>query len=226
MPALDAIDEMNGRAAELNRPVHVTTGMTSWGAMQTATAVGQIAAFSIMYKVVRSAAKYDVKAIYSSPNIDSVALVQEIMESAYRAEGKLDRYNPVEQIQVKSPYSYGWQCQVLDIIMKNQVAANFVLSTIGAGGGYALMETANRIGAIQIMFITGTSAEVAWFAAICDHTALGPEGLGCGAILSGEPEQIATLIGNDVLSVGTIAIVILASILQQFGNTFLMGYMK
>jgi hypothetical protein len=69
------------------------------------------------------------------------------------------------------------------------------------GGFFAesliLAETGNSIGAIQIAG-TAQPAQLPFFVAACDYTLIGEEFFAASAYLSGEPDQLGSLKGQDV----------------------------
>jgi hypothetical protein len=60
-----------------------------------------------------------------------------------------------------------------------------------------LAETGNGIGAIQIAG-TAQPAQLPFFVAACDYTLNGEEFFAASAYLSGEPDQLGSLKGQDV----------------------------
>jgi len=59
-----------------------------------------------------------------------------------------------------------------------------------------LAETGNFIGAIQVAG-TAQPAQLPFFVAACDYTLIGEEFFAASAYLSGEPEQLGSLTGQD-----------------------------
>jgi hypothetical protein len=60
-----------------------------------------------------------------------------------------------------------------------------------------LAENGNAIGAIQIAG-TAETAQLPFFVAACDYTLIGEEFFAASAYLSGEPDQLGTLLGQDL----------------------------
>jgi hypothetical protein len=60
-----------------------------------------------------------------------------------------------------------------------------------------LAETGNRIGAIQLAG-TANLTQLPFFVAACDYTLIGEEFFAASAYLSGEPDQLGSLKGQDV----------------------------
>ena len=71
-----------------------------------------------------------------------------------------------------------------------------------------LAETGNSIGAIQVAG-TAMPAQLPFFVAACDYTLIGEEFFAASAYLSGEPEQLGSLKGQDVgkVIVGVVMII-------------------
>ena len=79
----------------------------------------------------------------------------------------------------------------------------------------------NRVGAIQIAG-TAQPAQLPFFVAACDYTLIGEEFFAASAYLSGEPDQLGTLKGQDVgkviVAAGIVAGVIGATIASVTGS--------
>ena len=60
-----------------------------------------------------------------------------------------------------------------------------------------LAETGNTIGAIQVAG-TAMPAQLPFFVAACDYTLIGEEFFAASAYLSGEPDQLGSLKGQDI----------------------------
>jgi hypothetical protein len=61
-----------------------------------------------------------------------------------------------------------------------------------------LAENGNAVGAIQVAG-TAETAQLPFFVAACDYTLIGEEFFAASAYLSGEPDQVGTLLGQDVV---------------------------
>ena len=81
----------------------------------------------------------------------------------------------------------------------------------------------NSIGAIQIAG-TAQPAQLPFFVAACDYTLIGEEFFAASAYLSGEPDQLGSLKGQDVgkiiVAAGILAGVAGATIVAVTGSTF------
>ena len=86
-----------------------------------------------------------------------------------------------------------------------------------------LAETANTAGSIQIAG-TAMPAQLPFFVAACDYTLIGEEFFAASAYLSGEPQQLGSLKGQDVgKGVGLLLIivgVVLATVVAVSGSQY------
>jgi hypothetical protein len=74
-----------------------------------------------------------------------------------------------------------------------------------------LAETGNSIGAIQVAG-TAMPAQLPFFVAACDYTLIGEEFFAASAYLSGSPEELGSLKGQDVGKV-MVAVLLLVGVL-------------
>ena len=75
-----------------------------------------------------------------------------------------------------------------------------------------LAETGNSIGAIQVAG-TAAPAQLPFFVAACDYTLIGEEFFAASAYLSGSPEQLGSLKGQDVGKM-IVAVVLIIGVLM------------
>jgi hypothetical protein len=73
-------------------------------------------------------------------------------------------------------------------------------------------ETANTVGAIQIAG-TAEPAQLPFFVAACDYTLIGEEFYAASAYLSGDPDQLGSLKGQDFGKVLVACLLIVGSLL-------------
>ena len=82
------------------------------------------------------------------------------------------------------------------MMVREKPAACFYMGTFFAES-LILAETGNHIGAIQVAG-TAMPAQLPFFVAACDYTLIGEEFFAASAYLSGEPDQLGSLKGQDV----------------------------
>jgi hypothetical protein len=82
------------------------------------------------------------------------------------------------------------------MMVREKPAACFYMGTFFAES-LILAETGNSIGAIQVAG-TAMPAQLPFFVAACDYTLIGEEFFAASAYLSGEPDQLGSLKGQDL----------------------------
>lgn len=216
--ALESIDEIAGRAAEMNRPVHFSVG-SSWGSMSNTTAFQTLSGLSLLTKVAHACAKVKTRVIFTSPQLETAGLVQETLATAYRAEGAFEIFDPVEQVVMKSPYIYAWLAMVMQILHSRQCAGSIVMAS-GSSSQFAMLEAGVRIGAIQMIGNPGMGESQAFGVVLADHALMGPECYGVGAVVSEEPDQLQSLIAADILNIVMILTFVVGVVFASASNTW------
>ena len=154
-----------------------------------------IAGVTILERVAATVAEYDAK--IEVPTSKSLVMLagREALQAAFAAAGRPENYTP-DDVYYVTDEQFGYVAYLQGLMTREKPAACFYL-----GGFFAesliLAETGNGIGAIQI---AGTAQvfQLPFFVAACDYTLIGEEFLAASAYLSGEPDQIGTLKGQDV----------------------------
>ena len=80
-----------------------------------------------------------------------------------------------------------------------------------------LAETGNSIGAIQIAG-TASQAQIPFFVTACDYTLIGEEFFAASAYLSGRPELIGGVKGQDMIKVFIIGLILVGVVLRLFND--------
>lgn len=220
IPALDSIEEAVGRATEMGRPVHFTTG---YGEITTSTAPQTFASFAVLEHVVGLTAKYNTQLIVSIKSAESFPLTQELVRQAYLAAGKPDMFKE-DTVRFISTAQFAWAAGVLGIFNREKVAANIMIGYFMAES-LLFAEGGAQVGAIQVAG-TGNLAQTAFFVAACDYTLIGEELYAGGAYLSQDLKQIGSLGGQDYVKLVTMAFIIAGTILATAKSTWLVDLMK
>jgi hypothetical protein len=186
---LEAVDDAVGRATEMGRPVLFIPGIQDMNEIQT------IAGISILARVARTAAEYD--ATIEVPTSKSLVMTaaRETVQQAYLSAGRPDAYNQ-DAIYYVTDEQFGYVAAVQGMMVRDRPAACFYMGSFFAES-LLLAETGNGIGAIQIAG-TAQPAQLPFFVAACDYTLIGEEFFAASAYLSGEPDQLGSLKGQDV----------------------------
>ena len=80
-----------------------------------------------------------------------------------------------------------------------------------------LAETGNSIGAIQIAG-TAMPAQLPFFVAACDYTLIGEEFFAASAYLSGSPEELGSLKGQDIGKLFVALVLIIGVLMATAGS--------
>jgi hypothetical protein len=131
---------------------------------------------------------------------------RETVQSAYLAAGRPDAYNE-DRIYYVTDEQFGYVAYLTGLMVREKPAACFYMGSFFAES-LILAETGNSIGAIQVAG-TAQPAQLPFFVAACDYTLIGEEFFAASAYLSGDPDQLGSLKGQDVgkLIVGCLLLV-------------------
>ncbi len=186
---LDAVDEAVGRATEMGRSVMFIAGIQDMNDIQT------IAGINILARVARTAAEYDAKIEVPTSRALVMATARETVQSAFLAAGRPDAYNE-NLIYYVTDEQFGFVAYLQGMMVREKPAACFYMGSFFAES-LILAETGNGIGAIQIAG-TAQPAQLPFFVAACDYTLIGEEFFAASAYLTGSPEELGSLKGQDV----------------------------
>ena len=207
--ALEAIKDAVGRATEMGRSILFVPGIQDMDNIQT------VAGLTVLGNVSRTAAEYD--AAIEVPTSRSLVMeaAREAVQASYLAAGRADAYN-ADAIRYITDEQFGFVAYVSGRMVREKPAACFYMGCFFAES-LILAETGNSIGAIQIAG-TAESSQLPFFVAACDYTLIGEEFMAASAYLSGEPDQIGSLKGQDVAK-AIAAIIIIIGVVLATGAT-------
>ena len=220
LPAIDALSEGVGRAAELGAPIHFNPG---WYELNSVEAPQTVAALSILTKLAHEAAKSNVRIITTLIRPDSIPVIDDIMRTAYTSEGKPELYNP-DDIRYLSGEQWAYIGGVAKIFEDERPAVNICM---GGFMAYSLliMEMATRYGMFRI---GGTASwhQMPFFAATAHYTLIGEELYAAGAYVSEDPYKIGSLFGQDLNKLITVILIIIGTILSASGSSLFFNLLK
>lgn len=200
---LEAIDEAVGRATEMGRPVLFIPGIRDMDDVQT------IAGITILGRVARTIAEYDIKINMPVSRSIVMTTARETIKEAYAAAGRVDQYSD-DFVYYLTDEQFGYVAAVDGIMVRDRPATCFYMGSFFAES-LIFAETGNSIGAIQIAG-TAMPAQLPFFVAACDYTLIGEELFAASAYLSGEPKQLGSLKGQDVGKFIAMAFIILGGL--------------
>jgi len=186
---LEAIEEAVGRATEMGRDCLFIPGIQDINEIQT------VAGLIVLNRVAELTAEYDAGLDVPTTRSLVMTVARETVDGAYTAAGRPDLYNP-DNIYYITDEQFGFVAAVTGKMVREKPAACFYMGAFYAES-LIFAETANTIGAIQIAG-TAMPSQLPFFVAACDYVLIGEEFFAASAYLSGEPQQLGSLKGQDV----------------------------
>ncbi|HEY3243405.1 MAG TPA: DUF6754 domain-containing protein [Phycisphaerae bacterium] len=186
---LAAVEEAVGRATEMGRSILFVPGIEDLKYIAT------VAGITVLSRVARLAAEHDAQLEVPTRRSLVMTAARETVQASFLAAGRPDAYN-ADRIYYVTDEQFGFAAAVAGWMMRSKPATAFYLGTFYAES-LLLAETGNAIGAIQIAG-TDEPAQLPFFVAACDYTLIGEELFAASAYLSGEPQQLGSLKGQDV----------------------------
>ncbi|MCX8168682.1 MAG: hypothetical protein N3E39_00440 [Candidatus Methanomethylicia archaeon] len=218
---LDAIDEAVGRATEMGRPVFCSHGIAS---ISDATYGPQtIAGLSVLGYVAQLCAKYGTRLIVPIRMVTVYPIAREIVENAYRAEGKLDQFR-AEDLVYLSGWQFGYSLGYMSLMQREKAGANIMI------GGYwaeslQLAEVGYMVGAMQVSG-TANIHQIPFFVVATDYCLIGEEIFAAGAYLSKDPAMIGSIVAQDIGKFISVALVVISFVLLLGGNRFIVDLLR
>ena len=186
---LEAVDEAIGRATEMGRSILFVPGIQDMNDIQT------IAGITIMGHVAKGVAEYGARLTVPTSRSLVMTAARETVKASYLAAGRPDAYSD-DMVFYLTDEQFGYVTAVTGIMVREKPAACFYQGAFFAES-LILAETGNTFGSIQIAG-TAQPAQLPFFVAACDYTLIGEEFFAASAYLSGEPQQLGSLKGQDV----------------------------
>ncbi len=186
---LEAVDEAVGRATEMGRSVMFIPGIQDMNEIQT------IAGLNILSHVARVSAEYDARVEVPTSRALVMTAARETLQGSFLAAGRPEAYTP-DMAYYVTDEQFGYVAYVSGTMVREKPAACFYLGSFFAES-LILAETGNSVGAIQVAG-TAQPSQLPFFVAACDYTLIGEELFAASAYLSGSPEELGSLKGQDV----------------------------
>ena len=186
---LEAVDDAVGRATEMGRSVLFVPGINDMNDIQT------IAGLNVLARVAKTAAEYDAKLEVPTDRSLVMTAARETVQTAFLAAGRPDAYNP-DAIYYVTDEQFGFVAYLQGLMAREKPAACFYMGAFYAES-LILAEGGHSVGAIQIAG-TAQIAQLPFLVAACDYALIGEEFFAAAAYLSGEPDQLGSLKGQDV----------------------------
>lgn len=184
IPGFVAIEEAVGRATEMGRPVHYSTGS---GVITAVGAPESLVSLDILAATANFCARYDCDLIVTNRNPVVHTIAESVVREAYLRHGTAENFKP-ENIRFVSELQFPAAAQAMGIMEREKIAANLMFGNFAAEA-LLLAEAAVGLEAVQIGATTNV-LQVPNFVACCDYTLLGDEMFAGGAFYSRDPARL------------------------------------
>jgi hypothetical protein len=201
---LDAVEEAVGRATEMGRTCFFIAGVQDLNEMQT------VAGITVLSHVAKVAAEYDARLEMPTARSLVMTTARETVQASYLAAGRPESYVE-DNIYYVTDEQFGFAAFATGKMVREKPAACFYMGCFFAES-LMLAETANTVGAIQIAG-TAEPAQLPFFVAACDYTLIGEEFYAASAYLSGDPDQLGSLKGQDFGKLFVTCLLVIGSLL-------------
>jgi hypothetical protein len=201
---LDAVEEAVGRATEMGRSCFFIAGVQDLNEMQT------VAGITVLSHVAKVTAEYDARLEMPTARSLVMTTARETVKASYLAAGRPDAYVE-DNIYYVTDEQFGFAAFATGKIVREKPAACFYMGCFFAES-LIFAETANTVGAIQIAG-TAEPAQLPFFVAACDYTLIGEEFYAASAYLSGDPDQLGSLKGQDFGKILAACLLVVGSLL-------------
>ena len=136
-------------------------------------------------------------------------------------EGRPDMFNE-DMVHYLTDDQFAYAAGVNGIMVREKPAACMYMGKFYAES-LILAETGNSIGAIQIAG-TASQAQIPFFVTACDYTLIGEEFYAASAYLSGSPEMLGSIKGQDYIKVASIILILFVFIISLLNGLDLLNY--
>ncbi len=209
IPAMAAIDDAFGRAAETGRPVLYLSGMYDMNSVAT------IASVNIFAYIAEKAAVYET--VIKMPCCRSLVMnaASAAAASGYSKAGKPELYRP-ENIFYVTDDQWGFACAVDSIITRERPAVSLMFGHF-VSESLVYAETASAAGAFQIA-ATNDFNQIPFLVVACDHCMIGEELYAAAAYLSPEKSDASYLAAIDLCKLIIIMMIIFGTLAVSIKN--------
>lgn len=219
LPAIDALDEVVGRATEMGKPLLYSTG----GNLTDVETPQTIAAFTVLDYVAHKSAKMGTKLLVAPRFAIHIPIVADVLQNAYLAEGKPDMFKP-EMVQYFSDAQFAFGQGVMGLIARERPAS---LVMIGAWWGESLLFLeAAAIYGVMALGGTANTHQLPFIVLCTSECLIGEEIFAAGAYLSKDPVSVGTVAAGDIGRYVVLALIVIGSILMTAGVRVLADIFK
>lgn len=220
IPALEAMDEVIGRATELGRPIFFSGG---FGDVVGAEGTQVLAGLDVLSHVAGKCAEYNVKLVSAVCNQNVHAITEGVTRQAYAHAGHPEAYQP-DMVRFLSPTQMAYTAASIAIIQREQAAASLLIGPF-AGEALIIAEAAAQNDAIGIAG-TARLSQLPLFVAACDYVLIGEEMFAGSAYLSGDPKALGGIATQDVMKIVSVSLILLGSVFASFSSDLVIKLLR
>jgi len=223
LPALEAIDEGIGRALETGAKVHFGVPNADLARYAPAT----LLALTLMGYVAKKAAKAGVPALYTVSSPRALVIAEAVVREAYTSEGKLEDYENPEKVNVRylGMGETAYPLALANLLQREKIATSVLSGFVGKNMLF-LGESHREADTFSVLIYPEVD-KVEFGVATFDYVLMAQEAYAAGALITKDKAQLGSIIGSDMISWTTIALVIvfliIASVLGIPTKKFLVG---
>jgi len=209
LAAIESFDEVVGRAAEMGKSVHYSTG---FGGLHDEWAPTTMAGLSLLGEVATLCGKYSVPIRYTCMRSYIVPIAEDLIKAGYISGGNAEMYDPNMVVYVGEEQR-AFMSSVLGYIMRERPATNMIFGAtkwetitqlgVGSVAGSVNLGGTPRMYYLPIVICT------------CDYFLIGEELYAAAAVVDKAPPQLGSIAGQDYLKMLLMALILLAVILSS-----------
>jgi len=215
IPGLKAVEEAVGRSTEMGKPVLYVPGIMDMDQVET------VAGVIVLGHVSKMTARYETTLNVPVSRAIVMKAAREACKESYLMEGRPDMFHD-DMVHYLTDEQFAYAAGVNGIMVREKPAACMYMGKFYAES-LILAETGNSIGAIQIAG-TASQAQIPFFVTACDYTLIGEEFFAASAYLSGRPELIGGVKGQDMIKVFIIGLILAGVVLRLMNDVGLIDF--
>ena len=215
LSALKAIEEAVGRATEMGKSVLFVPGISDMDQVET------VSGMVVLGHVAGMTANYETGLNVPVSKAIVMEAAREACSESYLKVGRPDLFYD-DMVHYVSEDQFAYAAGVNGIMLREKPAACFYQGKFYAES-LIFAETGNSIGAIQIAG-TGSQAQIPFFVTACDYTLIGEEFFTASAYLSGKPQMLGSIKGQDIVKLMVMVSIVAVLILDLFNQTGILNF--
>lgn len=214
LPALDALGQAVGRAAESSTPIVFSAGAAKLTSGVDAPQI--LAGMAVLRHLCRLAGELKVKVLTTARFAEFIAMLEATMKSGYLEGGNPEVFNAETDVSYLGAEGVAFHIGTMGLIARTKPAATVFVGAF-ACEAVMLAEASASVGALQI---SGTARIVSmpFLISTADYYLIGEEVYAASAYVSKDPAQAATLGVTDIGKLVTVALIVIGLIASAAGS--------